>query len=158
MQVESTGPIKRIEELKPLSRDHHHGLLLCWKIRTGLAKEIDPQRIFRYAKSFFARHIGPHFDLEEQWVFPVLGVQHPMVETALSQHRSLLGLIGSEGDVTRDHLNRLAEDLDDHIRFEERVLFNEIQQVASKEQLRLIDLHHSVTEDGDTFEEDNFWE
>ena len=33
-------PIKRSEYLKPLSRDHHQGLLLCWKIRTGLKKGI----------------------------------------------------------------------------------------------------------------------
>jgi len=40
-----TVPIKRSIALQPLSREHHHGLLLCWKIRTGLKKGIDIDRI-----------------------------------------------------------------------------------------------------------------
>ena len=41
-------PIKRSEFLKPISREHHHGLLLCWKIRAGLKKGIEPERIKLY--------------------------------------------------------------------------------------------------------------
>jgi len=40
-----SNPIKRNEALKPLSRDHHHGLLLCWKIRQGIKLNIEPERI-----------------------------------------------------------------------------------------------------------------
>ncbi|CDF79955.1 hypothetical protein BN863_22430 [Formosa agariphila KMM 3901] len=31
-------PLKRHKSLQPLSRDHHHGLLLAWKIRADLRK------------------------------------------------------------------------------------------------------------------------
>ena len=33
-------PQKRHKALQPLSREHHHGLLLSWKIRTGFSKDI----------------------------------------------------------------------------------------------------------------------
>ena len=32
---------KRHKALQNLSREHHHGLLLSWKIRTGLNKNIE---------------------------------------------------------------------------------------------------------------------
>src|SRR5690606_10923423 len=35
MSEQSEKPIKRNKDLQPFSRDHHHSLLLCWKIRTG---------------------------------------------------------------------------------------------------------------------------
>ena len=41
-------PIKRSEELVSLSRDHHDGLLLSWKIRTGINKGIELKRIADY--------------------------------------------------------------------------------------------------------------
>ena len=59
-------PLKRNKALKPFSIDHHHGLLLSWKIRTGLRKSIDPTRIGNYVKWFFEHHLQPHFELEEK--------------------------------------------------------------------------------------------
>ena len=46
-------PIKRHKALQPLSRDHHHGLLLSWKIRAGFSKNIEPNRILYKGKQFF---------------------------------------------------------------------------------------------------------
>ena len=74
------APIKRHESLKSLSHDHHHGLLLCWKIRTGFKKQIEINRIKFYTDWFFRNHLSPHFDLEEKYVFPVLGQEHELVK------------------------------------------------------------------------------
>ena len=30
--IQEKKPLKRVKELQELSREHHHGLLLCWKI------------------------------------------------------------------------------------------------------------------------------
>ena len=54
-------PIKRRKELVPLSRDHHNGLLLCWKIRTGIRTEIDYTRISQYVLYFFEHDLKEHF-------------------------------------------------------------------------------------------------
>ncbi len=40
-------PIKRSVALKPLSREHHHGLLLSWKIREGFNRNVEIERIKR---------------------------------------------------------------------------------------------------------------
>jgi hypothetical protein len=46
-------PIKRSAALSPLSREHHEGLLFAWKIRQGLQKNIDPERISKFTKWFW---------------------------------------------------------------------------------------------------------
>jgi len=154
-----TTPIKRYPSLKPLSRDHHRGLLLCWKLRTGLQKNIDPERMMAYCQRFHAEHLVPHFGLEEEAIFPVLGNDHELVKRALAEHRRLTRLFTEKEDpITR--ISQIEEELEAHIRFEERVLFKEIEAVATEKELDRIDaIHGSLAPKGaDALEEDVFWE
>ena len=148
-------PIKRHKALQPLSREHHHSLLLCWKIRTGFKKGVEVTRIKRYADWFFDTYIQPHFQAEEETLFPLLGLDHQLVKKAVSQHKRLYKLFGNTTELEIS-LGLIEKELEQHIRFEERVLFNEIQQVASKEQLESFDRVH---DDGKFQEntEDVFW-
>ncbi len=146
-------PLKRDPALRPLSKDHHHGLLLCWKIRTGLSLNVDPARVGHYTEWFFDNHLKPHFALEEQFVFPVLGAGNPLVERALSEHREIEGLVSETAN--DQNLQALADKLEVHIRFEERVLFEQVQSVATNEQLALIQTIH--TEQPFVEHEDQFW-
>lgn len=130
-------PIKRNEYLKPLSRDHHHGLLVCWKIRTGLRKGVDLQRIKSFTDWFFKTSLLPHFNEEERFLFPLLGNEHEMIKKALSEHRRLTRLFENNTDLEKI-LNQIEEELENHIRFEERVLFNEIQKVVSDQKIQSI--------------------
>ncbi len=154
--MSDTKPLKRHASLQPLSREHHHGLLLSWKIRTGLSKGVAPERIKAYSDWFFVNHLLPHFEVEERHVFPVLGgKEHPMVMRALREHRRLKRLFAAADDLTK-HLSLIEEELTAHIRFEERVLFNEVQAIASPEQLAEIEHLHN----GQPFAaewEDQFW-
>lgn len=148
-------PIKRHKTLRPLSREHHDGLLLCWKIRRGLQKNIDPARIGRYVQYFFTNHLAPHFNIEEEYVFPVLGNDHPMVIQAIDEHRRLRSLI--EMKETNNTLELIQPQLEKHIRFEERVLFQEIQQVAKPDELEAIELVHESSGPEESWE-DRFWQ
>lgn len=130
-------PIKRNEYLKPLSRDHHHGLLLCWKIREGFKKGIELERIKSYIDWFYTNHLVSHFKTEEKFVFPILGNDHDLIKKALSEHRRLTRLFEQTSDLAKT-LSILEEELENHIRFEERVLFNEIQAVASESEIQVI--------------------
>ena len=56
-----TKPIKRNKALQVVSREHHHGLLLCWKIRTGFSKGISEQLIKKYADGLYTTDMIPHF-------------------------------------------------------------------------------------------------
>ncbi|HEY8400873.1 MAG TPA: hemerythrin domain-containing protein [Cytophagaceae bacterium] len=149
-------PIKRHASIQPYSRDHHHGLLLCWKIRTGLSKPVEPSRIKEYADWFYTNHLLPHFEIEEKYIFPILGNEDKSVKRALSEHRKLKRLFESQNDIVKT-LSLIEDDLENHIRFEERILFNQIQQVATPEQLAMIEQQHSVSEFKDNWH-DKFWE
>lgn len=151
-----TKPIKRSEVLKPLSREHHHGLLLSWKIRTALKKNVEPVRIKKYLDWFFTNHLLPHFEIEEKYLFPVLGNENPLVKKALTEHRRLKRLF-EEPTALEKNMSLIEEELESHIRFEERVLFNEIQKNASTEQLELIRRNHTEEKFKDNLS-DVFWE
>jgi len=150
-------PIKRHEALKPLSREHHHGLLLCWKIRQGVKKEVEVTRIKAYTEWFKIHYLDPHFEAEEEHIFPVLGNEHELVKRALKEHRRLKRLFSQDTEV-EIALNNIEEELESHIRFEERVLFNEIQEIASAEQLADIEKHHNGIQFSDDDWQDHFWE
>ncbi len=150
----SIQPIKRHESLQPLSREHHHGLLLCWKIRQGLQKEIALERIKAYVDWFWDMHLKFHFEVEEKHIFPILSKEHPMVLQALDEHLQIKDLILNQSN-TQQNLKSLEKVLNDHIRFEERVLFNEIQNIATPAQLSEINLHHNEVFN-DTWQ-DEFW-
>ena len=150
-----TPPIKRDKALIQVSRDHHHGLLLCWKIRTGFSKGIEVERIKRYADWFFETHLLPHFNLEEKYIFPILGDHHELIKRALTEHRRLIGLFKNNLEIERS-LSLIEKELEQHIRFEERVLFNEIQKIATKAQLKLISELHGETNIQDNTS-DEFW-
>ena len=130
-------PTKRHEALKPLSREHHHGLLLSWKIRTGMSKGTDVNRIMRYAVWFYENHLIAHFAAEEKFVFPLLGNEHEFVIQAIAEHRRLESLFNST-DAQDSILNLLEKELVAHIRFEERTLFNEIQKLCSESELVIL--------------------
>ena len=51
--------MKRFKELHHLSHDHHHGLLVCWKIRTAFSKGIDFERVKKYLTWFYEYHLKP---------------------------------------------------------------------------------------------------
>lgn len=149
-------PIKRHKALQPLSRDHHHGLLLNWKIRQGFKRGVDPERIMAYALWFWNTHLMKHFELEEKEIFPVLGNDNPLVKRALSEHRRISRLFTSDISDKERILSLIEEELDNHIRFEERQLFNILQEVATTEQLQVMEQIHSDTPAKYEWE-DEFW-
>ena len=149
-------PIQRNKYLQPLSRDHHHGLLLCWKIRQGIKLNVEPERVKKYLDWFWISYLKPHFEIEEEYVFPILGKDNALVKQALSEHRRLKRLFENKDDLSKT-ISLIEEELEKHIRFEERVLFNEIEKVASSEQLLQIEMDSS---DKSFYENlsDPFWE
>ena len=147
--------IKRHQSLQEFSRDHHQALLLCWKIKVGLSKEISVDRIKTYVNWFYETHILEHFQLEEYYMFPVLGDEHPLIIQALEEHKLIIALFTNTTEI-ENSLTTLHVKLKEHVRFEERILFNEIQATATKEQLENIEKFHSETKFIDNLN-DVFW-
>ena len=150
-------PLDRHPLLKPVSREHHEGLLLCWKIREGLEGGIEPRRIQDYCTHFFATRLLPHFAVEEETIFPVLGASHALVRRAVDEHRRLTHLF-IVAETSPDTLGEIAKALAAHIRFKERELFPLVEEVATTDELLRIDaMHEGVADEQAPPWPDPFW-
>lgn len=128
-------PIQRAVALQPLSREHHQGLLFVWKIREGIKKGISIDRLRAYTGWYFKEHIRPHFFQEEKILQPLMG-DHPLAQRMNHEHQMIRELIiDIDTDTLKGDLVQLADLLDKHIRFEERELFNYLQETLDKEKL-----------------------
>lgn len=154
-------PIKRSKELVPLSRDHHDGLLLCWKIRKGLATGVEKKRISDYVVHFYEQELKEHFREEEDILFDLLPLQDEQCATAFGQHKELRSYIGifKGQQATADLLSIFADQLDRHIRFEERELFPYIERLLDTDTLtevgKKLDRLHQKKEA--SIWDDEFW-
>lgn len=136
-------PIQRHSALQPLSREHHQGFLLCWKIREGLKRNVLPERIKAHSDWFWETHLAEHFEAEEKYLFPILPAGNENVKRALEEHQKIKLLFHTKDNLA-ENLNHIAAELEAHIRFEERVLFNEIQEVATEAEMQAVIMLHST--------------
>ena len=151
-------PIKRSPELAPLSREHHEGLLFVWKIRQGIKHNVHPVRITNFCVWFWQHHLVQHFEKEEVALPPVLSAGHPLIRQMQTQHKS----IKQQCERLRENsdyalLVQLAQTVNDHIRFEERRLFSEVEKVASAAQLEEIATFLNEEKEKKPIWEDPFW-
>jgi hypothetical protein len=137
---QSISPIERHSCLQPLSREHHHVLLLVWKIRRGVSKGIHVTRIERYVNWFFHSYIADHLELEENYVYPILGEGHELIRRGMHEHEALRSLF-NRPQKDEQVILALATLLENHIRFEERILFNVVQEAATAMQLMVVEAH-----------------
>lgn len=149
-------PLKRSNALVQLSREHHFALLLCWKIRKGIRNKVKISRIHNYAIWFYKNHLNPHFTIEENSLFPILGFEHTLIKKAIEQHQTLAFLFENEAK-SETTLTKIADKLEEHVRFEEREVFEEIQKQSNLEQLENLLKNHTNTEFVENLE-DKFWE
>ena len=161
MQMENRKPIKRDAAIIELSKDHHFALLLIWKIREGLKKSIEPFRISRYVVHFFDTDLIQHFREEEEILFTKIPQENKLIQEAFQHHRDIKQLVDdmkkNPGDRTLPE--KFADRLEKHIRFEERELFNYIQETISESSLKEIGSSLSSRQhEPDGAWNDIFWE
>lgn len=147
-------PIKRSEDMRLLSRDHDFGLLFSWKIKQGIARNVDTIRIRDYLNFFLSQPLRDHFLDEEVLLFNRLDVEEPCVQ-AKKDHQQIVNLIDAANAADQgDYLvyEKLIAFLNDHIRFEERVVFPHLEKVLSESTLSSIGYflerqHHEFIDD-----------
>ena len=151
-------PLKRSKELTPLSREHHDGLLFAWKIKQGLANGTSVETLCNYTRWFWTNHIKPHFKDEEKVLVKFLPAHDALVQQMFKEHAQIRDLIISlDKEPDSNSIQLLAEFINNHIRFEERVLFVHVEKTLTQEQLDEIykELPHDLH--CDTEWEDEFW-
>lgn len=122
----------------PLSRDHHFGLLFCWKIRQGIKQGVDANRIKQYILYYRDNHLNRHFQLEEDILF--LSEEDPYCGKAIKEHRQIALCMKAieTSNTSTDQLLALADMVDAHIRYEERELFPYLENKYTAKQLSAI--------------------
>ena len=122
-------PLKRHPFIIEYSKDHHYGLLMVWKIRQGLKKNIEPHRIAGYVNLFSEMELLPHFEDEEKFLLTLLSPNDDMRIKAQNQHTDLRAMLSDvrNNKIYNATLEKLADLLESHIRFEEREFFPHLQ-------------------------------
>ncbi|KAA5539969.1 hemerythrin domain-containing protein [Adhaeribacter rhizoryzae] len=154
-------PLKRHPELVGLSREHHFELLFAWKIKQGLARKVDSHIIQDYIRYFWDNHLENHLEKEEKIVVQVLSEADPMRFRVQQDHdliRSVVNYLSCYRENIDYVLNTLQILVKEHVRFEERIFFPYLEQVATPGQLILIGLEMDkyAVEPTDDFEP-AFW-
>jgi iron-sulfur cluster repair protein YtfE (RIC family) len=116
-------------------------------MRQGLKDGVEAGLLLAGVRAFHQEHLLVHFAVEEEVVFPVLDAHDPLVVRALAEHRRITHLTLMEPD-TVTTLSCLVEELQAHVRFEERVLFPRVQEVATTAQLERIEQVHGALTPG----------
>lgn len=147
--------INTITSIDQLQLEHELALTLCFRIRKGLLKKVHTQRIRNYVDWFRAQFLDPHFELEKQHIFPILG-NNARVKRALANHRRIDRLLTCSCEDIKV-LSLLEEELATLIRFEERTLYHKLRQTVTPEKLQEIKRRSEIQLDSNDLWEDQFW-
>jgi hemerythrin-like domain-containing protein len=136
---EAPKPIKRSPQLTPLSHDHHDGLLFAWKIKQGLKKGTDLNAIADYVNWFWENHLVEHFRKEDKVIAPLMPAEDVLIKRMSDEHEEIEALVQINKNIPdAANLEVISEKVNDHIRFEERILFPHIEKTLSEYQLDYI--------------------
>ena len=131
----------RDKSLIPLSRQHQHALALCVRIdRAQPIRATDLQAWQTEIEQQFEQEIKIHFAAEEQALFPAareFPELIPIVEELIADHAALRKLFSQaeERCMSSESLLDFGRRLSNHIRKEERQLFERLQQLMNQEEL-----------------------
>lgn len=137
--------MKRHKCLIALSHDHHHGLLLAQLLKDdapdykGLPKDVGDK--IKHALISWRKELKQHFANEEKILFPFIKGRDneldKLISEIIGEHRiikSLFDTLEKNGNKS-GILNKIGVALESHIRKEERILFQKVQQVFTKIEL-----------------------
>jgi len=143
-----------------LTREHHDGLLLSWKINNGLKKDISLDRIKAYVLYYFYNFIDPHFQEEEDFIYPLIAADNPDRRKAELQHEGVrvrIEYLERNYQLSEEFLKGFAEFLTEHIYFEEKELFNVIENNADPRALLTVVIRTKRILKIDNDWPDQFW-
>jgi hemerythrin-like domain-containing protein len=140
--------------LQPLSRQHHQGLLVSLLLEKGLKKSASLKDMRDFIIQFWEEELRNHFEKEDLLFLP-LAYKYPTLIDGLVQlkneHQEIRLIIQKLNNEARSEqfetISLFASSLEKHIRFEERQLFNSIQETLPEDELNeFIDELKSIPE------------
>lgn len=153
-------PIKRNKNIVGFSKEHHGALLFCWKIRWGIHLNTPIERISRYARWFWENHLQPHQQEEDTLLF--FDQTDALIKKVADDHIILTAkfadIISGINVNEKDFLD-LADFVEEHTRYEERIVFPHLEKKFTTQEMERIGVamqnsrEHNAEEDYD----DEFW-
>lgn len=136
--TERIKPLKRNENLLVFSHEHHHGLIFCNRLK--MSNQASDKILKVFVRDFWENHLSEHFENEEKLFLPLFRSSEIKVQF-LWEHGRIKKLIKtieeSEGDIQKLSLD-LADLINDHIRFEERIMFPWLEKTLNLDELKAI--------------------
>ena len=131
--------MKRDTALQPLSHQHHNELLGCLLIKKGVSKKADKKVLKEFILRFWDEDLKQHINDEENILLPYLS-GHPVSQQykqIIKRDHDMIRLLAERVRFHDDGytlFNVFAALVEEHIRFEERVVFGKIQEQLSESQ------------------------
>ncbi len=139
-------PMLRDKSLVPLSHQHQHALALCVRIGKAFAEAGETPDVHPWEREIvqlFDAEIRYHFEAEEKFIFPAverfeelmdlvdeLRIEHGLLRRNVEKARA--------SGFTVTDLQVFSASLSEHVRKEERQLFESMQKLVSAEELNQI--------------------
>ena len=133
--------MKRHPALTPLSREHHQLLVLAQVLKHDVPAyknmPATPSEQRAYALERYTELLEPHFSWEEKVLFPLAerygDKLQRLVAQVLEEHQALRDAfeklpLAAEADLPQE-LDLLGRAISGNVRFEERVLFQKMQEL-----------------------------
>ena len=139
--------LQRDDALVPLSRDHHQALIHALGLRRAaeshpVSKSTGAVAVAEAFLAFYDQELLAHMADEEEAVLPAAQLVDPdnarrlrAEHEDLCERAALLRQALEDGEDPRPLMGELGQRLHDHVRFEERLFFESLQDLLSPEQL-----------------------
>jgi hemerythrin-like domain-containing protein len=140
--------LKRSEALAPLSRDHQHALYAALRLRRAGAEDVS-EAVDHFLR-FFDDEGRRHFEIEEELILPALPDDDDWaaaVERVREDHAAIRQA-AAQAEWTSESAQALGTRLNDHVRFEERVLFPIVEERLAPEDLERLGVAVAEAERG----------
>jgi hemerythrin-like domain-containing protein len=154
--------MKRYPELQPLSRQHHNELMACLLLKKGIQKKTGITVLQDFLRQFWQNDLQPHIKEEENSLIPLLQSNqklrmyasvihgsHELIERIYERNKSQLA--------SYRNLELFINTLEQHILFEERVVFEEAQRNLPQHALKQLQVQENATGDCSRYPV-KFWE
>jgi hemerythrin len=133
--------VKRIEELRALSDDHHTALVLarrCQKAAQG-GSTLSVETVWQDVLTAFSGQLEPHFQIEESFLLPALdGLEEFELSARIRDDHARLRTLRDTTPITENLVEEFGRLLESHVRFEEREVFETTQDRLPEAALRAI--------------------
>lgn len=145
--------MKRDVGLQPISRQHHDALMACLMIEKGVRKQTDIKVLQDFTRKVWDNDLSRHLTLEENYLVPRLrqGKFPEYIIQSLLRDHELLRVLSQRilnGGASYEGFLAFSSLLEQHVRFEERLVLEKAQELLPESELQQVGSHFPAQTNG----------